>query len=379
MTGSNRLTIARSPSSNWSVAVNWPSRLARTRSNWASSAQRTTNDEAPNTSSESTYAAYGQMSFDTGGSMPVDGVFGARLVQTDTDLFASQQFNGVVTPIIGKASYFDFLPSLSLRWHPTSNVQLRVVVGKSLTRQEFAQLNPATTLTQPGPTITGTGNGGNANLQPIRSNNLDVTAEWYFSKTGALTVAGFYRKLNGYVQSFVAPEILPGINGVPSIFQVTRPRNTNGKLQGFDVALTQFADFLPGALSGFGVQANFTYSKGTSTSGTASGPITGISKYSYNIVGIYEKYGLSARVAYNWRSSFNGGFIASPISDHIQVKPLGFLDASLSYQLNKAITLTFDATNLTKTIYRDDFLAGIAPRDTRTYDRTFAGGVRFKF
>ena len=328
---------------------------------------------------ESTYAAYGQMSFDTGGSMPVDGVFGARLVQTDTDLFASQQFNGVVTPIIGKASYFDFLPSLSLRWHPTSNVQLRVVVGKSLTRQEFAQLNPATTLTQPGPTITGTGNGGNANLQPIRSNNLDVTAEWYFSKTGALTVAGFYRKLNGYVQSFVAPETLPGINGVPSTFQVTRPRNTNGKLQGFDIALTQFADFLPGALSGFGVQANFTYSKGTSTSATASGPITGISKYSYNIVGIYEKYGLSARLAYNWRSSFNGGFIASPITDHFQVKPLGFLDASLSYQLNKAITLTFDATNLTKTIYRDDFVAGIAPRDTRTYDRTFAGGVRFKF
>ena len=328
---------------------------------------------------EKTYAAYARIGFDTGGSMPVDGVFGARLVRTKSSLDAFQAFNGVVTPVTGRSRYTDFLPSLSLRFHPTSNVQLRLVLGKSLTRQEFDQLNPAATLTQAGATVVGTGAGGNPNLQPIRSKNVDLTAEWYFSRTGSLTLAAFYRKLNGYVQSFVLPETLPGIGGVPTVFQVTRPRNTDGKLKGFDIAFTQFADFLPGALSGFGIQANYTYSKGTSTSTLSSGPITGVSRHSYNLVGIYEKYGLSARLAYNWRSSFNGGFISSPITDHITVKPLGFLDASVSYALNKAVTLTFDATNLTKTIYRDDFVAGVAPRDTRTYDRTFAGGVRFKF
>lgn len=335
---------------------------------------------------EKTYAGYAQVNFDTGGSMPVDGVFGARLVNTRTNLSAFSNFNGIVTPINRSENYTDLLPSLSLRFHPTDDVQFRLVLGKSITRPEFGQLNPATATTQAGPTLVGTGSGGNADLQPIRSTNVDATAEYYFSRTGALTVAAFYRKLNGYVQNFTAPEQLPGINGVLSQFQVTRPRNTNGSLRGFDVALTQFADFLPGALSGFGIQANFTYTSGRAFNPIElrQSPITGLSKTSYNIVGIYEKYGLSVRLAYNWRSKFIDSYHTTDVNtaqlgDRITVHPLHFLDLSANYTIGRNITLTFDATNLTRSGYRDDFLPGIAPRDTRSYERTFAGGIRFKY
>ncbi|HEX8419024.1 MAG TPA: TonB-dependent receptor [Sphingomonas sp.] len=346
----------------------------------------------PNSSfrlAEKTYAAYAQLGFETGGERPVDGVFGARLVNTDVRLAATSNINGVISPIDRKQNYIDVLPSLSLRWRLADTVQLRLVGGKSITRSEFDQLNPATALTQQSTTLQGTGSGGNAALQPIRSDNVDATAEWYFSRTGSLTVAAFYRKLNGYVQAFTAPETLPGINGVPSIFQVTRPRNTDGELKGADVAFTAFADFLPGALSGIGVQANFTYTDGTALNPFSGqdAPIAGLSKYSYNIVGIYEKYGLSTRLAYNWRGRSGGGFRAGdPLSigsgqpsGGITVQPLGFLDLSINYAVNDSFTLTFDATNLTKTVYRDDYVDGVAPRDTRTYERTFGAGARFKF
>jgi outer membrane receptor protein involved in Fe transport len=57
-----------------------------------------------------------------------------------------------------------------------------------------------------------------------------------------------------------------------------------------------------------------------------------------------------------------------------------FLDFSASYALNDALTITFDATNLLNETYRDSFGgSGFEPRDTRQYDRTFAGGLRFKF
>ncbi len=330
---------------------------------------------------EKTYATYAQLKFGTiGGSL--DGVFGARLVNTAARLQARSSINGIVSPIDRKQNYVDVLPSLSLRWRIAPDVQLRFVAGKSITRQEFDQLNPATSLTQAGNTLQGTGNGGNADLRPIKSDNLDATAEWYFSRTGSLTIAGFYRKLDGYVQFFTAPEVLPGLNGTPTTFQVTRPRNTNGELKGVDIAFTQFADFAPGFLSGFGVQANYTYTDGTALNPFvgSDAPITGLSKHSFNLVGIYEKYGLSARLAYNWRGKSIASYRApDAVSGNVTVHPIGFLDFSASYAINQAVSITFDATNLTKTIYRDDFLAGVAPRDTRTYERTYSGGLRFKF
>ena len=51
------------------------------------------------------------------------------------------------------------------------------------------------------------------------------------------------------------------------------------------------------------------------------------------------------------------------------------------------LTLTFDATNLLNRTYHDSFVgvsqttgqSSDTPRDTRTYDRTFEFGARFKF
>jgi TonB-dependent receptor len=139
-------------------------------------------------------------------------------------------------------------------------------------------------------------------------------------------------------------------------------------------------------LSGFGAQANFTFSDSQ-----YSDPLTQqnvrlpqVSKYAYNLVAIYEKYGFSARLAYNWRSEFTDSYIdfdgANDARNAITVAPLAFLDFSASYAVTDNMTLTVDATNLLKEVYRDQFGTDrLTPRDTRQFDRTFGAGVRFKF
>lgn len=340
---------------------------------------------------EKIYAAYGQFQFNfDAGAMPVDGVVGARVEKSDTTLNATLVNNGVASPITNKRSETEVLPSLTLRARPTDNVVLRFIAGKSITRPEFGELDPATSLAPFGATgnsaFYGAGGGGNPNLKSVKSDNLDASVEYYFGRASSFTLAAYYRRLDGYIQTYAAAETWPGSQGEPETYLVTRPRNTGkGTLKGIEAAYQQFFDFLPGPLSGFGVQANFTLSDGKVQSPPdANGvvheqEITPVSKYSYNLVAMYEKYGISARLAYNWRSKYIDSFSDAVPGGKIVVKPVSFLDFSASYDLTKQITLTVDATNILGERYHDSF-GGITytPRDTRQYDRTIGAGVRFK-
>ena len=347
---------------------------------------------------ERVFAAYAQAQFGADlGSMPFEGTIGVRAVNTATDLNAIRVTNlaatptspaqTVLSPITGKRNQLDWLPSLTLKLRPTDQIVLRAVAGKAILRPQFAALNPAISQVETGATgnqgFYGTASGGNADLRDVKSTNIDLTAEWYFSRTGSFTVAGFYKKLDGYIQSDSAAEQLVASNGTLQTFLVTRPRNTSGgQLKGVEISYTQFYDFLPGPLSGFGAQASFTYSDGH-----VNDPVTGVrrdivplSKYSYNLVAIYEKYGLSARLAYNWRSRYTDSYSDAFAGGRVVVSPVAFLDFSASYAINKNITITVDATNLLGETYHDNFgTTTFEPRDTRQYDRTFGGGLRFKF
>lgn len=332
---------------------------------------------------EQTYAYYGQVGygFDIG-SVRVDGVGGMRVVNTVEDL----QGNGVSS----HTNELNLLPSINGRVRLTDQVQLRFAAAKTLTRPDFAALNPLVSYTSNGATGNSatfyTGGGGNPSLKSIKTDAYDLSLEFYPARSTSLTAAGFYKTLDGYIQTYSQIESYLGQTAL-----VSRPRNTGkGKLYGVELAYQQFFDFLPGPLSGFGTQVNGTFIKGTTEDPIFGGQqrLTNVSKYSYNLVGIYEKYGVSARLAYNWRSSFVDSYNSGGLqAGTIVADPTGQLDFSGSYAFTKWFTLTFDATNITDRVYHDRFkglnnatgLYSNTPRDTRTYDRTFEVGARFKF
>ncbi len=340
---------------------------------------------------EKTYAAYAQAGYklDMGGN-PLEGLFGFRAVKTDEKLVGNLADG---SPVNRSKNQTDILPVLNGRLKLEKDLYFRFSYGRSVTRPDFAALNPVVNLNSPTTTggSVGTGSGGNPDLNSVKSDNYDVSLEYYFAKSSNVSITGFYRSIDGYVQTFASTETIGGVNYI-----VTRPRNSGkGHLQGLEAAYTQFLDFLPEAFKGLGVQTNFTYIDGDSDAAdTSPGAAVGarvrraytqVSKTSYNIIGIYERGAFSTRLAYNWRGGYVDTFDGPNAPGNplrvIRVKPTSRLDFNASYAFTRNFTITVDATNLLNQKFQDYFGddARLHPRDSRLFDRTIEVGVRYHF
>jgi iron complex outermembrane receptor protein len=341
---------------------------------------------------EKTYAAYGQASLKgpLGSAMAWSAVLGLRVVRTDEHLEGnlSQDTDNDgrldYRPVTIDTDTTDFLPSLNTKVSFSERMVGRFTFSRTLTRPNFADLNPGVALSTIVSNTTGlTGTGGNPNLRPVKSNNFDVSAEWYFNDVGFLAATGFHRDFNGYVQPSVENVTFFG-----DVYRVTRPGNTgDGSLKGFELGYQQFYDFLPGLFRGIGLQANYTYMDGDTTN-VATGvkvSITGLSRQSFNLVGLYVNGPVSARLAYNWRDKFlDVRNIAAGYDLHVDATRQ--LDGQVSYKVSDKVTVSLEGVNLLDTEFKDFFvdpnnagLTGNFPRDTRRYDRAIILGVRSSF
>lgn len=330
---------------------------------------------------ERTTATYlkASLGFDVAG-IPVDGHGGVRVVRTDQTLTGYGTVGNVVstTPFTTESSSTDVLPSLSLKasWRP--DLISRLAVGKAIQRPNFADFNPGLRLfPSNGNTTRSVGNAGNPNLKPIESTNIDVTLEWYFAKTGSLTGTVFRHNFKNFLLVKEAPETYDG-----TTYMVSRPYNAQtGHLKGFEIAYRQFYDKLPGLLSGLGLEANYTYMTGGLTDpvlGTTP-DFPGMSKNAYNLVGLYEKNGWYARLAYNWRSKFTAEVnYRGNQGLNLIVDPQKWLDASVGYRFSDKLSIGVDANNLLNFAYHDYHGQPNQPRDLRYFDRTLGVSLRWK-
>ncbi len=335
---------------------------------------------------EKTTTIYGLTNYSAKvGDKPVDGVIGVRFAHTDDSLggYQRQVVNGNTTgayelTTVGR-SRWSALPTATARMKLEDFIYLRAAFTKTITRPNFDALNPALTLTSPGPTLPGQGSGGNPDLEPIRSTNYDLALEYYPTKAGMASVAGFYRTIDGYIQSYGSAETING-----SFYTVTRPRSThNGTLKGVEVSYRFFFDFLPGWWKGLGLDANYTYIKGETENPLTNEKqtIAQVAKDNYNFIVMYEHGPVTGRLAYVWRGRYIDSFNQSGIQPTtVWVQPRGQLDFSAGYAVTKGLTITFDATNITKTKYKDNFgNLPMFPRDVRSYDTTYELGLRYRY
>jgi|CZKI01.1.fsa_nt_gi iron complex outermembrane receptor protein len=336
--------------------------------------------------SEKDFANFAMASYhaDLGG-LPLDGEFGLRFVDSHNGLggYQHQTVNGSTTgPFLlttAETARWDTLPTANGRLKLTDDLLLRGSFTKTITRPDFASLNPAVSLTSPGPTLQGSGSGGNPDLEPIQSTNYDLSLEYYPAKSSQVSVAGFYRTIEGYIQNYADEETIGG-----NPYSITRPQSTHGgKLSGLEAGYQQFFDFLPDSFKGLGMQINFTYVDGTTENpmNLQRTPLAQVSKKNYNIVGIYERGPVSIRLAYNWRDRYIDSFNQPGIQPTtVWVQPNDRLDFSMDYDVTKNFTLTFDATNILDHKYHDNFgNLSMFTRDVRNYDRTYGVGLRYRY
>jgi TonB-dependent receptor len=253
-------------------------------------------------------------------------------------------------------------------------------------------------------------NAFNPYLLPTEAWQFDLSLEHYFGSVGQFSAAAFYKNFTNYIQYGTFEQEITN-NGTTRTVEVTGPANGKGaKIHGVELAYQRFFDFLPDPLNGFGVQTNFTYvvNKGVPNSGlnpvgstggsqtnagnagTALNPgsLEGLSKYTYNLVGMYEKGKIAGRLAYNWRSKYLVTVVDCCVYLPVWQKSSGYLDGSIRYKLNNAVEFSVEGSNLLNTKTRlmqqvtdEDSPEGkiiLTPNAWFQNDRRFIIGVRWK-
>jgi iron complex outermembrane recepter protein len=167
-------------------------------------------------------------------------------------------------------------------------------------------------------------------------------------------------------------------------YLVSQPVNSgSGRVSGFEAGYQQFYTALPGLFGGLGLQTNLTYVNSSAPTPVAgyTAPLPNLSRWSYNIVAIYERGRWSGRVAYFWRSQFLQSItVASGVGVvPVQSEAFGQLAAALNYHLSTHLGVTVAGTNLTRAKHQTFIGSVRSPSATYTDDRQYLAGVHYRF
>ncbi|MFT4076360.1 MAG: TonB-dependent receptor [Asticcacaulis sp.] len=321
-------------------------------------------------------------------------------------------------------NYQELLPNIDFDFRPRSDLVVRASASTTITRPDYASMQGGRTLDQLYRIGGGTGSQGNPGLKPYKSNNIDLSAEWYYGPDSYLSVGYFhkdvsnfisttridttafdmktpyggprynaavaavgadgnirqyifeqytnaayaalgsgatYQQVVDYVNANYADEVhlantldsSGNISGQiiataadPDLnFQITTPTNSDqtSALYGWEFNIQHTFGG-----TGFGIIANYTKVDGdakydpTQPASVTQFALTGLSD-SANLVGFYDKNGIQARIAYNWRAKFLSGTGPNPT----YVDDYGQFDASASWEFKPGLTAFIEGINLT--------------------------------
>jgi iron complex outermembrane receptor protein len=319
---------------------------------------------------------------------------GVRVVLTDLTVHGAQSaavptfwgtanWNGVNdnnVPVTSHKHSVDVLPSINLTLNLTDEQIVRFGAARVVSPQDLFSLgngnsynftrnssstkiniNPASPLygTYDGYQFA-SGNSGNPDLDPYRASQFNLAWEDYFAKGGLISVSGFYKQVDNFVETQNLTEtVMDDFGGTPG--SISKPVNAgNGSIYGLELA-GQYA-----LENGFGFATNYTFTQSTSDQVTAFNDhltIPGVAKNSFTGTVYYEKYGFDTRLSYSWRSkAVNQGLGGSTFSvtDTITGKPkvfgvftapYGELDAQVTYNVTDYLSVMVSAQNLTDEAY----------------------------
>jgi iron complex outermembrane receptor protein len=316
---------------------------------------------------EKTSAAYGMVSL--AGDV-WSGNVGVRAVRTEQTTLVNKAGGPITGSLFGsysqlelERSYTDFLPSANVKFDVSKDLVVRGALAKTMARPDYSALGGSVSLNDDALS----GSGGNANLNPVKSTNAEVSAEWYFAPKSAVSLGVFYMDFSSIVAQGTSSATYFNIKrNANTVYQITSPYDTTGTNRGIELSYQQ------PVLGNFGVLANYTYADGKLAGG---GEMLNASKDTYNVTGFYEDNRFSARLAYNYRSAYKAG-VDRGASQHVDGS--GSLAGSLNYKINENFTLTFDALNLTNTIIKMYAENKDQPRAFYSNGRTFYLGLRGK-
>jgi len=342
-------------------------------------------------------AVYAQADFSTQGAKTsgyVDGRFGFRYLDQKTDMSFPDPTTGGLAEASNKNNVL--LPSLMLRWGITEDLMARLSYAETFNLPTFQQLNPYVQYFADVTDIGyGTASGGNANLKPIESQNLDLSLEWYFAEGNVLYATWFKRDITNNIVDYrnIVQYDDPDDNPDRGLYEyvLSQPDNTgDATLDGWEIGWTWFPK-LSGWLDGIGLQGSVTLLDSQrkepiqDAAGNVIGvdilDIMGVSETSYTLMLAYDRDVFNARLSYTWRDDFHDRDEAALFANPIQIWKSAeeSLDFQATWNVADDWALTFDAVNLTDPVFHENY--GNQPQYFNFYNnyftRSFALGVRY--
>ncbi|HWX34397.1 MAG TPA: TonB-dependent receptor, partial [Steroidobacteraceae bacterium] len=328
--------------------------------------------------------------------------FGVRIVRTQLTVDGAETnpngstyvgtapWNGVNAndvPFQNSRSYTDILPSFNFVLNATDTQKLRFGAARVVSPQNLQQLGAGLqygfTRAAPSQCTGGAavcfkfsgGNSGNANLDPFRASQFNLSWEDYFSRSGLLSVGYFYKAVDNFVTTANLPTLVADGTGGTTANVATPINGGTGKIYGLELGGQYAFDF------GLGFQANYTRADSSSTQTSSFGaelPIPGVSKNSVNGTVYFERAGFSARAAYTWRDkAVNSGGVGSQFAFAdlngnqkfytVYSAPYGQLDGQVQFDFNAHVGILVSVVNLANS-KQHTYLQ--FPNEPFTYDDT---------
>lgn len=325
----------------------------------------------------------------------------------------------------GKGRYEVFLPSLDTSLDFTDDIKGRFSYSRTMARPTIGNLVADFSV---GSVNNASASSGNPALKPFLSDNIDLSAEWYYDagsyvslglfkknvenfitdSSTVVTFPGLYDPQKGARANAAVAELKAGGNAAPTpadiltqiradeglaagapvvgnstdpLFQwntVTHLNNKSAKIWGLEFAIQHlFGE------SGFGTSFNYTKVHGDLSYDVKNFDfqfvLPGLSDTA-NFSAFWEKNDISVRLSYNWRDSFLQSTVDyAGTNNPVFTKAYGQFDLSATYNLTDNLSFSFDGLNLTNETQTHYGRYENQVIDATQYGARYAVGARYKF
>jgi TonB-dependent receptor len=331
---------------------NFWTHLAANPSQWTFNAMTDNDNNVDYTTAEDVKAAYAMANFAREAFKFTAGV---RVEDTSYDSRGRVRTNGTWGPNTTSGGYRSWMPSAVASYRLGAQMRVLANYSETIGRPAFNQFAPVgESIVDNSGILTITRS--NPNLKPRRSQNANLTLEYYFDqRAGLAAVSVFQNRVRNEI--FTAAQALRvTFNGEPREATVTQPTNNPNTttFTGLELLLMRDLDFLPRPLDGFKFNANLTLISTDfrilMTDGTLFRTRTAISQphTAANIALLYSKRAFSGRVAWN----YTGIKLTERVNTADSYRnrydvAVPRLTANFTYEINRHWQLTASGWNLT--------------------------------
>lgn len=246
------------------------------------------------------------------------------------------------------SSYINFLPSMIFKWDVNKDFMIRAGYNQSISRPKYSALVPGMNIKRGDNEIVI----GNPGLKATTSHNIDLSAEYYWKSIGLVSAGLFYKRIEG----FIVDEVSFNHEYEGHVWtKFTQPKNGgNANIFGAEFSYQRDFSFIAPALRCVGLYGTYTYTHSRVTDFNFEGrenekglSLPGSPEHTANVSLYFEKFGLSARLSFNYASDFIDEMGASKFYDRYY-DSVKYMDFNISYTFGKKTKFTIyaDCTNL---------------------------------